>query len=233
MAAAAAIFLAAEGSSVRADSILNFGLDNTGSITATATGGVTTLMTTGGAQKVEITLLNGVAESPGIDAFLTLSATSVGQAQHSLGQDVQQFNGSFTITQNANGTGTNYLSGTFTNLSFDSILSGNNNGTSATLAATDPTATISLTSSVISTLSPPSAAGFTFTNVSPSLHIVNQGTLINPKNTIAGFTASGSGTFSASPNVQSAPEPSSLAIAGIGGLGLIGFGLRRRKALGV
>jgi LPXTG-motif cell wall-anchored protein len=28
------------------------------------------------------------------------------------------------------------------------------------------------------------------------------------------------------------PEPSSLAIAGIGALGLIGFGLRRRKAMG-
>jgi len=28
------------------------------------------------------------------------------------------------------------------------------------------------------------------------------------------------------------PEPSSLAIAGLGGLGMIGFGLRRRKALG-
>jgi len=32
--------------------------------------------------------------------------------------------------------------------------------------------------------------------------------------------------------VTSVPEPSSLAIAGLGGLGLIGFGLRRRKALG-
>ena len=30
----------------------------------------------------------------------------------------------------------------------------------------------------------------------------------------------------------SAPEPSSMAIAGIGGLGMVGFGLRRRKALG-
>ena len=39
-------------------------------------------------------------------------------------------------------------------------------------------------------------------------------------------------TFSAS-TVAPNPEPSSMAIAGIGALGLIGYGLRRRKSLGV
>jgi len=38
------------------------------------------------------------------------------------------------------------------------------------------------------------------------------------------------GGFTTPPNTV--PEPSTLAIAGLGGLGLIGFGLRRRKALG-
>jgi hypothetical protein len=33
--------------------------------------------------------------------------------------------------------------------------------------------------------------------------------------------------------INAVPEPSSLAIAGIGALGMVGFGLRRRKALGV
>jgi len=41
-------------------------------------------------------------------------------------------------------------------------------------------------------------------------------------------TVVGSGDTTTSP----VPEPSSLAIAGIGALGLIGYGLRRRKALG-
>jgi len=42
----------------------------------------------------------------------------------------------------------------------------------------------------------------------------------------------GGGTFSADlSNVVTSPEPSTLAIAGIGGLGLLGYGLRRRKAL--
>jgi len=39
-------------------------------------------------------------------------------------------------------------------------------------------------------------------------------------------------TFSATTAVPN-PEPSSMAIAGIGALGLIGYGLRRRKSLGV
>jgi hypothetical protein len=32
--------------------------------------------------------------------------------------------------------------------------------------------------------------------------------------------------------VTSVPEPTTLAIAGLGALGMIGYGLRRRKALG-
>jgi hypothetical protein len=47
---------------------------------------------------------------------------------------------------------------------------------------------------------------------------------INPS--AAGFN------FGGTSSVTSVPEPTSLAIAGIGGLGLIGYGLRRRKALG-
>jgi len=38
--------------------------------------------------------------------------------------------------------------------------------------------------------------------------------------------------FSSSTLVQGVPEPSSMAIAGLGALGMIGYGLRRRKARG-
>jgi hypothetical protein len=46
-----------------------------------------------------------------------------------------------------------------------------------------------------------------------------------------GITVSFTG-FEPTTSIQSVPEPSTLAIAGIGALGMIGYGLRRRKALG-
>ncbi len=38
--------------------------------------------------------------------------------------------------------------------------------------------------------------------------------------------------FTANTNLQAVPEPSTMAIAGLGALGMIGYGLRRRKAKG-
>jgi hypothetical protein len=44
---------------------------------------------------------------------------------------------------------------------------------------------------------------------------------------------SGNGTVPGNiPSIASVPEPSTLALAGLGALGLIGYGLRRRRALG-
>jgi hypothetical protein len=51
------------------------------------------------------------------------------------------------------------------------------------------------------------------------------------KEIIVTFGAGG-GTFSADFSDSVSPEPSSLALAGIGALGLIGYGLRRRKVEG-
>jgi hypothetical protein len=44
------------------------------------------------------------------------------------------------------------------------------------------------------------------------------------------FTASDTGTASATITTRPVPEPSTLALAGLGAMGLIGYGLRRRKA---
>ena len=49
--------------------------------------------------------------------------------------------------------------------------------------------------------------------------------------TLTGLNSGASANFGGTSSVA-VPEPSTLTIAGIGGLGLIGYGLRRRKALG-
>ena len=49
--------------------------------------------------------------------------------------------------------------------------------------------------------------------------------------TLAGHSV-GSYSIQTGVNPVGVPEPSSMAIAGLGALGMIGYGLRRRKALG-
>jgi hypothetical protein len=46
------------------------------------------------------------------------------------------------------------------------------------------------------------------------------------------LSVGGKANYSSQVNVTSVPEPSTMALAGLGALGLIGFGLRRRKATG-
>jgi len=46
------------------------------------------------------------------------------------------------------------------------------------------------------------------------------------------LAAGDSVTLTINTTVKAVPEPSSMAIAGLGALGMIGYGLRRRKALG-
>jgi len=45
-------------------------------------------------------------------------------------------------------------------------------------------------------------------------------------------TTSSNLTFQPAISVQSVPEPSTMALAGLGAMGLVGYGLRRRKAVG-
>ena len=214
---AALLLVAALPSPGYADMILNFG-GSPGAITAVGDGttGVTTIDSMGASTGVTISSIGGVSSS--INGFLKLAATSSGTATDIGGIIEQNFNGTFAITQNANGTGINYLSGSFSGLTF-----GFNGGTVATLTASDPPSAVSFTSSFSPTLplDTPRGASFTFSNVSPALGIVGTGS----DATLASFTAQGSGTFSAA-----VPEPSSLTLAGIGVLGLVGIGLRQRKA---
>jgi len=213
--AAALLLLSSVASPVHAETILQFG-GSPAAVTATGNGttGVTTISVVNGA--VSISELGGVT-GLNISAVLNLSATNTSVATLNAGDITQHFSGNFSITSGA----TNYLSGTFGDETF-----GFNGGTIAFMSASSPPGSIVFTSNYTPAfpLTPPSGVSFTFTNVNPALGIVGSGSTA----TIASFGGDTSGNFNASP----VPEPSTMAIAGLGALGMIGYGLRRRKALG-
>jgi hypothetical protein len=226
---AAILLMAAQAAPVHAGSNLDFSLNNINAITLYTNGDWTLafLITSGGPmnsdcnptageQAISISDLSGVTESPPITAYLYLNASSPGRASSSMGVISQpNFSGSFAITQNANGSGVNYLSGSFTHWT----VSGS--GSNATFTAS-PTATSTLTSSVITDLSPASVLPFVFSNVTPDIHIQLDESGLHNTNVIAAFTA----------GAAAVPEPSSLVLVGFGALGVVGYGLRRRKASG-
>lgn len=203
----------------QAATILVFGQNGTtNTITATAAGGSTTITGTG--ISVTITAIDAAIPTP-LSAFLNFSVTNTSDAIVTGAGDISQdFGGSFTITSNANGTGINYLSGTFTDTA-----SGAPGGNSLTLNAAQPPDTVDFTSDVISTLGDPTSLTFGFTNLTPPLAITGAGT----NATIASFTASVAGNMSAT-GVVPAPAALPLLLAGAPLLGLAGLRKWRKRA---
>ena len=107
---------------------------------------------------------------------------SDGSAVPFLGGVAQKFSGSFSINGAADNTGTNFLSGTFTDVSFGT-------GPGGALSVGAPPDSLAFTSSVITTLNLPAAIGLGFANVLPGFTLVGD--------SIGSFTSSVSGTFSA------------------------------------
>lgn len=187
--------------------ILTFGQSaNNQAITATENGPQTATTLSATDVAIGITQIeNGVP----VGAFFDLSATSDGSAVPILGGTAQKFSGSFSINSLADNTGTNYLSGTFTDVTFGT-------GPGGALSVGAPPDALTFTSDVITTLDLPAAIGLGFANVLPAFQQVGD--------SIGSFTSSVSGTFSASV----VPEPASLALLGVGMFGIAAF--KRRRA---
>ena len=198
----------------QADVIITFG-QTAGANTITGTAGPAGTTWSGTDVAVSVTQIAPNGPATPFNAFLDVSAVSIGGA-NTVGPFItQEFNGTFSICSTAVGCGVNYLSGTFADgaLTADGAIQ-------IVVAAPD----VTFTSDVILALGDPNALGFSLTNVTPPVSLVACATCDagGPGQTINSFTASISGNAAA----FVVPEPSTIALFGAGVLGL---GLLRRR----
>jgi PEP-CTERM motif-containing protein len=155
--------------------------------------------------------------------LMSLSAASASQAVSILGQDGQRFTGNFCITSGPGCTGTNFISGTFSDAAF-----GTNGGVDLTVNVSDPTETLALTSDVLpaSDLGTPNAFALSLVTGSAPLAILGSGATATLGAQGGGdITYFTTGDVSATP--AAAPEPASWALMGVG---LLGLTMLRRKS---
>lgn len=168
---------------------------------------------------VTITQIDAPAPTPPFSGFLTFELKSSGAASSGGGMFSQAYTGVMSIYSAMGLTGTNYLSST--NIS-GSVMGPTTNVSAMGFSTTsNPT----FTSDVIVDLGTPSGLSFSFANVHGGTF--GNGpltTALNGFNTLKAFNSSVAGSASAS----AVPEPSSMVLLGLGGIGCAIRALRRR-----
>jgi hypothetical protein len=210
LAAAVMIGLGAAATPADATPLLAFGqVGNSDTITATNNVGNTTTTITGTAIPVSVTQYLGGGAPFG--ANFTISLTSSGVITNTAGVLTQDYSGTASWTSGA----TNYLTATFVDTLF--AISGSS---ALTISASQPPGTITFTSSILPAADfvNPLGLSFSFADVNPPAAVVGT--------TLAAFQATISGTAS---TTLPAPEPASLALLGVGVLGL-GFVAKRKRS---
>jgi len=203
------------GSSAKASStVLAFGqLNPLDTITASESGGVTTLSTAGnadgGGMSVPVVATNylGVPQPFGLLMFETfVNVHSTGVATNVAGTISQNYTGEIDFTVNpgpASGSNPSFLVATFSGP--NGTFSGGAGGGSANLGASEPSDTVTFTSTVspgLGGLTSNAALALSFSGITPGLGITG--------GSVASFGAQNAGTFSASTSV---PEPGTLCLA--------------------
>jgi hypothetical protein len=209
------VLLLSQSATYAGNTVLQYSqVSATDTVTATDNGsGTTTLATTGidnGGNGVsiyvQITNFLGTTESSMYAYETYVGVTSVGPASIDpfSGNLEQKFTGEIEFTSGVGGAGDNYLTAVFSSLTGSPVFAGAASGASGTLAAAEPSDSLVLTSQYAPLLSPTGMAIW-FSNLSPELNIAGDGSL-------ASFTAQNAGTFSATIDPSSVPEPGTLSL---------------------
>jgi hypothetical protein len=208
-------------STTQAGTVLQFSQVNAGDIvTASESGGVTTLSTAGNADgggtaiPVAVSNFDGAPFPPGIPVFETfVGVTSTGAATSSGGTISQLFSGQIVFSE---GTPPGIVAPILLTATFTDAVFTSGGPNAATLAVSAPNLTLT---SDLATFPSITGMALGFTNVSPPLGITD--------GSIASFTAQNAGTFSAT----AIPEPSALCLGSLAvGFGALGaYGRKRMK----